>query len=232
MRAKNSNAPDLSTYLRSIKKRFNTALLKWWKKNAREYPWRKPGTSPYEVLIAEVLLKRTTATAAERIFNKILKAYPDIKSLSTAKSRKLETLLGPIGLYKQRAKGLRETALYLRDKEKGKIPKDLEKLLMVPHIGPYAARAILSFGYDIPMAIVDSNVIRVLNCAFSGMISKKATLGEYQSVVDILLSRKYHKEFNWALLDLGAKKCHYSRRACKDCPLINLCARYKKEFTD
>lgn len=218
--------PTIEGLALSIKDKFNNSLIKWWRREGRDYAWRRKDISPYEVLVAEVLLKRTTATAAEKTYSSLLDMCPDIPSLANVDEVRLEGLLANVGLQKQRAKGLKEIAHYVLEEEEGKIPRSLDKLLRIPHVGDYAARAILSFGFRLPYGVVDSNVMRVLSSVFRNWLHNRTSLQTYQMIVDILLPRRRHREFNWAILDLGAMKCHYTRRTCSQCPLRLWCDTY------
>lgn len=226
-RKKGSVASPLSSGLSERidrdKKSFRQSLLKWWSTNKRYYPWRHEDLSPYEVLIAEVLLRRTTATAAETSYRQILAKYPDIQSIADARASALEKALSRLGLQKQRALGLKQMASHLCEKENCSIPEDLDGLIAIPHIGPYAARAVLSFAYKKPSAVVDGNVIRVYNRFFSGLLPHEANLNIFQAVADIMLHRKRHRDFNFALLDLGALICRPSHPMHKVCPVQGLC---------
>ena len=138
------------------------ALLAWAADHLREFPWRGQDTSVYQILVAEVLLKRTTAQAAARLFGWFIVQFPGLESIEEASTGELEEALMPVGLYRQRAKGLKQMAEYLIREHGGQVPDNLTDLLKVPHLGPYSAGAVLSFGYGRPAAIVDSNVQRVL----------------------------------------------------------------------
>ena len=165
--------------------------------------------SAYEVLVAEVLLKRTTARAAARVFPTFICQFPDIECVRQALLEQLEAALQPVGLYRQRAKGLKEMAEYLVVKHKGQVPRGLPDLVKVPHLGPYSARAILSFGHGIPAAIVDSNVQRVLGRLYRQRLGEAPSLSDTQVLADLVLDPEHHQAFNWALLDLGATVCRY-----------------------
>lgn len=204
------------------------ALLSWAASNRRQYPWRAEGLSPYQALIAEVLLKRTTARAAARVFGPFIAKYPAPESLHSAPAKEVEQDLAPIGLYKQRARGLKEMAQYLIVRCGGQVPLDLEALLQVPHVGPYAARAVVSFAYGQPAAVVDSNVQRVLGRLFRRRLGSAPTLSRVQALADAVLPKESHREFNWALLDLGATVCRYDRPRCSICPLVDLCSYAKR----
>ena len=199
------------------------ALSGWAARNLREFPWRARGTSVYKVLIAEVLLKRTTARAAARVFVDFVVQFPDLTSIDLAPSVDLEGALVPVGLYRQRAKGLKEMAGYLRREHGGQIPDNLPDLLKVPHLGPYSARAVLSFGYGRPVAIVDANVSRVLGRLYERRLGKEPSLTAVQALADALLDSQNHQVFNWAWLDLGATVCRYGLPKCQVCPLSDVC---------
>ena len=200
-----------------------TALLVWATDHLRDFPWRRSGLSLYEVVIAEVLLKRTTAQAAARVYSAFINQYPNFQSICEAPTGGVEDILAPVGLYRQRAKGLREMAEYLVSRHGGRVPDTLQDLLRVPHLGPYSARAVLSFGHGHPAAVVDSNVQRILSRLYRGSLGEAPALSAVQEVADLLLDTGEHQKFNWALLDLGSMICRYDRPRCPDCPLTGLC---------
>ena len=204
------------------------ALLAWAADHLREFPWRGTDTSVYEVLIAEVLLKRTTARAAARAFTNFVVQFPDLESIDKALTEELEEALTPVGLYRQRAKGLKQLSGYLIREYGGRVPDNLPGLLKVPHLGPYSAGAVLSFGYGRPAAIVDSNVQRVLGRLYKCQLGELPTLSATQALADVLLAPEAHQAFNWALLDLGATVCRYDIPRCQACPLSGECDYFKR----
>ena len=199
------------------------ALLDWAAVHLREFPWRDRGTCVYQVLIAEVLLKRTTARAAARTFAGFITRFPNLASIERASTEDLEEALAPVGLHRQRATGLKQMAEYLKREHGGQVPDNLSDLLKVPHLGPYSAGAVLSFGYGRPTAIVDSNVQRVLGRLYQCLLGKSPALSATQALADVLLDPEAHQAFNWALLDLGAIVCRYDVPRCRVCPLSGLC---------
>ncbi len=209
--------------VRRRRRRIRRALLFWATTSGRDYRWRHASASPYQVLVAEVLLKRTTARAAARAYPQFLARFPDVASLANAETADLEGALAGVGLYNQRARAFKEMAAHLREQHAGAVPDDLARLSRVPHVGPYTARAVLSFAYGRPAAVVDSNVSRVLGRLFREELGIDPSLSAVQEVADRLLPRREHKAFNWALLDLAALVCRYDRPQCQVCPLVGLC---------
>ena len=202
---------------------FQTAVLRWSKSNTRWFPWRSHSRSSYEILVAELLLKRTTATAAASIYETFLMKYPSIDVLSNASEGQLAQDLEGVGLYRQRARATYRLAQYLVDFGDGRVPATLSDLLKVPGIGEYSARAILSFGYGRPAAVVDNNVVRVLGRVFQDLMPEHPSPGLLQELADTLLPERGHREFNFGLLDLGALVCRNVRPHCNSCPLRDIC---------
>lgn len=200
---------------------FQKRILAWARANARSYPWRAPGRQAYEMLVAELLLKRTTATAAAKVFERFLECFPSIEAVAAARASDLEEILSKVGLQRQRAKGFKEAANYMF--AHGGIPRDLEGLSRVPHIGPYSAAAVTSFAYGARAAVVDSNVERILKRVFNTALPEKPNRRLLEELAWELLPLRQHRRFNWGLLDLGALVCRYVRPKCAECPLRNVC---------
>ena len=199
------------------------SLLMWAEGHLRDFPWRRPGTTLYGVLVAEILLKRTTARAVARAYCSFIDQFPNLDSLVLADYERLESVLRPLGLYRQRAKGLKEMAQFLVTEYEGLVPRDIDALSRIPQVGPYAARALVSFGHGFPAAVVDSNVVRVLSRLFRERLTPAETLEKYQEIADVLLDKANHQKFNWALLDLGSLVCRYDMPKCHECPLARYC---------
>ena len=199
------------------------AMLGWVATNGRSFPWRKPAATPYQVLVAELLLKRTTASAAARLFPQFLYKYPAHAHLVTSSEEELARDLVPVGLHVQRAKAVVRLAQYLDKHESGMVPTTLERLKRVPGLGDYSARAILSFGHGTPVAVVDANVARILQRLFQEVMPRRPSQGLLQSVADSILPKSDHQMFNFGLLDIGALVCRYVDPKCAACPLIGLC---------
>lgn len=203
--------------------RLRRALLKWWRENRRSYPWREETRTTYEVLVAEMLLKRTTATAAARVYDQFLRRFPSVGALNRARQATVEKALVTVGLQRQRAKGFKEMARYLIDVEGGAVPSDIERLARVPYVGSYAAAAVGSFALDVPAAVVDSNVERIVRRVFKRELGSSSGSSVSRDVARRLLPGTDHRDFNLALLDFAAAVCRYGRPRCEECPVRDVC---------
>jgi A/G-specific adenine glycosylase len=212
---------ELEKEVRDRRAELVSSLARWAAENMRDFPWRS-GRSPYKVLVAEVVLRRTTATAAARVYDKLIERYPDVRALSQANTNDLEGLLLAVGYYKKRALILKEAAALVVAEHGGEIPDGREELLRIPHVGPYTAGAIQCLGFGIPSAMVDSNVLRIISRLFCNFLPNKA----YQTVLEVaeaLIPREGCDVFNLAMLDLGALVCRYDRPRHGLCPLVSVC---------
>ncbi len=224
--------PDTALLLEEARRRreeFREAVLEWAKKNLRNFPWRRDRT-PYRVLVAEVILRRTTSTAALRVYEEFLRRWPDIEALSRADVGELETLLKRVGYHKRRARILVEMAKYIVQNYGGTIPREEGALLKIPHVGSYIAGAVLSLGYGVPAAMVDSNVHRILSRCFRRYLPKRGVARAIQRLAGMLVPEEGHATYNLGLLDLGALVCRYDRPRCHECPLSRLCDTAKSRI--
>jgi A/G-specific adenine glycosylase len=200
-------------------------VIDWEKGHWIPYPWRVNRT-PYKVLVAEVLLKRTTRQAVAREFPRFIARFPDIESLYRAPIEEVEEVLRHLGLYKQRAQQLKELAKAIVERFGGRVPGRWEDLVALPGVGPYIAGAVLSFGYGRPAPVVDSNVMRLLG-RLLGLKSKRYE--DYIRAGWRLVPEEGHDYFNYGLIDLGALVCSYRGPKCSGCPLRNFCVEYNEK---
>jgi A/G-specific adenine glycosylase len=113
------------------------------------------------------------------------------------------------------------------ERHDGRVPDQLDELLALPGIGPYTARAVLAFAYERDVAVVDTNIARVL----ARVTGARLTLRRVQAVADALVPVGDGWAWNQMLMDLGATVCRPTPR-CHDCPLTMSCAWHAAGFPD
>ena len=196
---------------------FYESVSSWAPKHLRSFPWRF-SKNPYHVFLSEVLLRRTTSTAAKGVYSKLVESYPDITTLS--KSVKLEEDLIPLGLNKQRGKQLTEAAEYIIKEFQGELPETVGELSKIPGIGHYGANAIACFGFGHNTSILDSNVRRIVT-RFLGDTDLNDKFIEY--FLSTVIGKNDSVWFNYGLLDMGATICKPVKPNCDRCPLTVHC---------
>jgi A/G-specific adenine glycosylase len=141
-------------------------LLRHWnrKSNTRRMPW-KGEKDPYKIWLSEIILQQTRVEQGLKYYEKFISHFPTVHTLAAAKNEKVYKLWEGLGYY-TRCKNLIETAKFISKKLNGNFPDKFENILALKGVGRYTAAAIASFAYDLPYAVIDGNVFRVLSRVF------------------------------------------------------------------
>ena len=210
---------------RSRVRRLRRALLEWANVQGRQFFWREPTITPFEVLVTEILLAKTQADVVAPVAVTLLERYRDPAALAGAKLRDLQQLLYPLGLHRKRARHLKACARVLVEHHEGVVPETIEQLIELPFVGRYAASAIacVAFGKQVP--VLDANVSRIYQRVFSlaPPPPRLANAHDLWAFAGRVLPRGNAKEFNWAILDLGGTICAARSPACARCPIAPMC---------
>ena len=201
---------------------FRDRLLIWSKEYLRDYPWRKT-SNPYNILIAEFFLQKTDADTVAPIYESFLVRYPTLDLLVAADVGDIADLMKPLGLF-FRAERLSRTAQAIAERYGGKVPQTESELLKLPGIGNYTARAILSQAFDLPAAVMDTNVARILE-RFFGIKGErvKSRCKILWGSADRIAPKTNVGHWNLTLLDFGALICTARSPKCSKCPLALKC---------
>ncbi|PKM55605.1 MAG: A/G-specific adenine glycosylase [Firmicutes bacterium HGW-Firmicutes-3] len=208
-------------------KTFQASLLKWYKLNYRKLPWRAT-RDPYKIWLSEIMCQQTQVATVTSYYNRFLKSYPDIISLSMATEDDVYKLWEGLGYY-SRAKRLMQCARVVTQNYSGVFPRTYEEIIDLPGIGPYTAGAIASIAFDIKMPAVDGNVLRVYSRLYGVEedVGKPGTKKKIEAMVSADLPEDV-RDYNQALMELGALICVPRNPKCDICPVCNFCrARIK-----
>jgi A/G-specific adenine glycosylase len=191
-------------------------LLDWYAAQRRDLPWRRT-RDPYAILVAEVMLQQTQVDRVIPKWHAWLERFPTIVEL--ARASRADAIRAWQGLgYNLRAVRLHDIAGQVTAQHRGELPRSVEGLLGLKGVGRYTAGALACFAYGQPVAMVDTNVRRVLSRVFA--IEPGTVEAMAQSVVPV------HAAYAWnqALMDLGATLCRARQPLCLVCPLLAECA--------
>ncbi len=206
---------------------FTQLLLKWnSSSNDRPMPW-KGEKDPYKIWLSEIILQQTRVEQGWAYYEKFVANFPSVHDLAKAKEEKVLKLWEGLGYY-NRCKNLIFTARYISKNLLGVFPSNYDTLLALKGVGPYTASAIASFAYNLPYAVVDGNVFRVL-ARFYGIDTPTDTqqgIHLFNKVADENLSKKQAGIYNQALMDFGATVCKPSAPNCSDCIMQKKCAAF------
>ncbi len=190
------------------------ALLAWSGQTLRDLPWRRT-RDPWAILVSETMLQQTQVARVVGPFAVFLTRWPDPEALAGARVGDVIDAWQGLG-YNRRAVRLHACARAIVVDHGGQVPGDLQTLLGLPGVGAYTARAVLSFAFDQPVGVLDTNAARVLARAFAG---RRLSPGQAQRLADASVPRGKAWVWNSAMLDLGATVCIARRPACDRCPL-------------
>lgn len=211
------------------KKAFTKLLLEWHRnENHRVMPW-KGIRDPYRIWLAETILQQTRVEQGWAYYERFVQAFPTLADLAVAPEEHIFRLWQGLGYY-NRCRNLLHTARELVSHHGGLFPRSYEQLLTLKGIGPYTAAAIASFAFDLPHAVVDGNVLRVLSRYFGWEQPIDTSEGKrlYSSLANELISRESPGAYNQAIMDLGATICRPRVPLCGQCPLARCCKAFEQ----
>ena len=210
---------------------FREALAGWFLKNGKDYPWRRTREA-YAILISEVMLQQTQiATVLGRgFYTRFLETFPEVESLAVAEDERLLKAWEGLGYYR-RVRMLRETARAVIAKHGGKFPIETDALMKLPGVGRYTAGALRAFAFDLPSAVVDGNVARVLSRVmdFSGTVDDTAGMKQMWEWAEALADPERPRIYNSALMELGQTVCRPGVPDCLSCPVASFCKTREPE---
>lgn len=199
-------------------------LLDWFDRGQRDLPWRRPGVTPWQILVSEFMLQQTPVARVEPVWLAWVQRWPTASATASASAADVLRAWGKLG-YPRRAKRLHECATVIAAEYDDVVPADVETLLTLPGIGAYTARAIACFAYRARVPVVDTNVRRVVARVVHGR-PEAAAASSPRDLVDVetlLPDEVAAPKFSAALMELGATVCTARAPRCGLCPL-DVCA--------
>lgn len=206
---------------------FRIRMARWYEvSECSNLPWRRV-SDPWAILVAALLLRKTTVKQVMAVYNEFLARFPSPSSLLQADEATLKSLLRPLGIEHERARLFKKLAQVLTERFSGVVPCDMKELEGLPGVGRYIASEVLLASCGQPEPLLDRNMIRVLE-RFFGIKSKKKRphtdpeLWEFAksiAPVDPLEARK----FFYGVLDFAREVCTARKPRCSECPLMEAC---------
>jgi A/G-specific adenine glycosylase len=203
---------------------FSKQLLIWHStNNKRQMPW-KGEKDPYKIWLSEVILQQTRVEQGLSYYLKFIQKYPTVIALAIAKDETVFKLWEGLGYY-SRCKNLLAAARLIAFEKNGIFPNTHQEISALKGVGPYTAAAISSFAFNLPHAVVDGNVYRIL-ARFFGIdtpIDSLTGKKEFAQLAQQLLNKANPSLHNQAIMDFGATICKPKQPLCNTCPLQKKC---------
>ena len=205
---------------------FAGQVSRWYERNARDLPWRKPDVSPWAILVSEVMLQQTPVVRVLPAWQAWLDRWPTPAALAQDSPAEAIRMWGRLG-YPRRAVRLRDCAVAIVERHGGAVPDRLEQLLALPGVGTYTARAVAAFAYGQRHPVVDTNVRRVVCRAVAG----EPDAGPTTRPADLVATEELLPVepaaaalASAAIMELGALICTARSPRCTACPVEASCA--------
>ena len=205
---------------------FQAALHAWYRVHQRQLPWRT-APSLYKTVVSEFMLQQTQVATVLPYFDRWLRELPDFAALAAASEARVMKLWEGLGYY-TRARNLHKLARALATMPSP--PRTPAEWRELPGIGPYTAAAITSIAFDVPAAVVDGNVVRILaRLTGEGRLFRDGTeaVKHFTPLADALVVGSHPGEHNQAMMELGATVCLRKSPRCDSCPVNQFCAARK-----
>lgn len=206
---------------------FANTIISWFQENGRALPWRET-KDPYAIWLSEIILQQTRIAQGWEYWERFMAQYPKVEDLAAASEDDVLRLWQGLGYY-SRARNLHAAAKQIV--ALGKFPDTLEDIKALKGVGDYTAAAIGSFAFDIPAAVVDGNVYRVLSRYFGIDTPINSTQGkkEFAALAQSLIPASDAAAYNQGMMDFGAIQCTPQSPKCLLCPLAETCVALRED---
>lgn len=199
-------------------------VVGWYAGAARDLPWRRPGTSPWAVMVSEFMLQQTPVSRVLPVYDAWLERWPTPAALAAEPAGEAVRAWGRLG-YPRRALRLHACAVAITDEHGGEVPDRYDDLRALPGVGDYTAAAIASFAFGRAHAVLDTNVRRVLGRAVSGVEFPPASVARAErDLAESLVPDRDPEVWAVAVMELGALVCTAASPRCDGCPIGAQCA--------
>ncbi len=184
------------------------------------FPWRRE-TDPFRVLLAELLLQRSRGTTVAKVYEELLKRWPDASALANAEVSEITNVIRPLGLTR-RAHWIKTMATQVV--ASGGVPRSVTQMMRLAGVGRYAASATVAAAFNTPAPTVDGTSARVYRRYFGVAASKDSEVDEeLWLLASRVTPQRAAREWNWAVLDLASSICLPKLPKCTECPLSKDC---------
>ena len=202
-----------------------TVVARWFRRSARPLPWREPGTTPWGVLLSEIMAQQTPVARVAPMWLEWIERWPAPGALASASPADVVRAWGKLG-YPRRALNLHAAATRIRDEFGGVVPDDVDALESLPGIGSYTARAVAAFAFGQRVPVVDTNIRRVLARAVLGIAEPEPprTRVDMDLMESVLPADPAESvAVNAGVMELGAVFCTARTPNCGECPIAEHC---------
>lgn len=207
-------------------------LIDWYQVHKRDLPWRNI-SDPYHIWISEIILQQTRVNQGLNYYLRFIERFPNVETLAAAEEDEVLKYWQGLGYY-SRARNLHQAARQIIQEFGGVFPTTYREVLQLKGVGAYTAAAVCSFAYNLPYAVVDGNVYRVLSRLFAieTPIDSHSGKKEFEVLACQLIEDSIPSLHNQAIMEFGALQCVPVSPDCSVCPLQVYCKAYELKMVE
>lgn len=201
-------------------------LFAWYEESGRhKLPWRADDVTPFNVLVAELMLQQTSAEQVLNVYEEFVEKYPTPESILETSREQLAEDIESLGLQK-RTRYFYGASEKLVENHDSTVPNTRSGLLELQGVGEYTATSVLAHAFGRDVAAVDTNVARILSRVFGLDCENEPEANEIWIFAEVLLPLGRSSDYIHALIDFGSKVCTARTPNCEECPANSLCEFY------
>lgn len=182
-------------------------------------------TTPFELLIATILSAQCTDVRVNKVTEELFKKYNTAEQIAELTEDQIREEIKTCGLYKSKAKKIKETSEKLSNIYNGEVPDKLEELIKLPGVGRKTAGVVLSNAYNQPFIAVDTHVFRVSNRI--GIVNTQTPEKTEFALMEVIPKERWSHSHH-VLIFHGRRMCKARKPECQQCPIKNDCNYYQE----
>ena len=185
------------------------------------------GREPWRLLVMSRLSAQCTDKKVNDVSRTLFRAYPTMQEMAAADLETLESIIRPCGLYRMKARNIKESIRQLIEDFDGVLPSDMDSLLSLSGVGRKIANLLRGDVFGLGGIVTDTHFIRI--CRRLGFYSDRVTdPKKIEELFTPLLPREMHTDFCHRIVFFGREYCSAQSPKCSTCPLSELC-KYKEK---
>ena len=180
----------------------------------------------WRLLVMARLSAQCTDERVNEVCVSLFRAFPTAQAMAEAPIEEIEKIIRPCGLYRMKAKNIKDASEIISDKYGGRVPDTMEELLALPGVGRKIANLVLGDVYGKGGIVADTHCMRI--CARLGFYPEgdKDPL-KTEKIMEALIAREKQSEFCHRLVIFGRDICTARSPSCGRCPLRGICLHYE-----
>lgn len=183
---------------------------------------------PWKLLVMGRLSAQCTDARVNIVCKELFAKFPTCEALANAEYGEIEEIIRPCGLFRTKAQSIKDACRMLVDEYGGELPDTMEELLKFPGVGRKIANLLLGDIYKKPAIVADTHCIRI--CGRLGFYAESLKDPyKVEKILSAICEDSKQSDLCHRLVFFGREICSARSPKCNECPICELCDKYKKQ---